>query len=148
MWWGDQSTVPVASENLCFWPVNESESGWIFRGLPPPTPHFLGPSPPTPLHHCARPKKHYVGLHNTKAWKGWEILGWLGCNGQHGGWEHHWKFQSLSLSFTGDKHQTSDQHVALVNSSHLNCSSMAMSAWNLTKLQDLMSNTLHHTFQP
>ena len=43
---------------------------------------------------------------------------------------------------------SSNWHDALVNSSHLKCSSKTMGAWNLMKLQDLMSNTLHDTFQP
>ncbi len=61
--------------------------------------------------------------------------------------------QKISATFTLKKWSktpifSSNWHSALVNSSHLRCSSMAMSAWNPTELEDLMSDTLHHTFLP
>ncbi len=73
MWWVDKSTMLVAAENQCSWPVNESESGW----------NFLGGS--LPQCRCARPPeyyialcKHYVALCSTmleeRIWEQWDGL--------------------------------------------------------------------------
>ncbi len=59
--------MPDATEFWCFWPPNESESGWNFLGdsCPPPlpAPHLGGFAPQTPQ--CGTQKSH----HSTK-WAG------------------------------------------------------------------------------
>ncbi len=77
MWWVDTSTF--AAENQRFRPINQSERGWYFQGGYRPS------GAPTHLCHHARHQKLYVALRKRY----WAV------------YTETAKFQSLSLSFTG-----------------------------------------------
>ncbi len=86
------------------------------------------------------------GLQHVQGWVGGHCLWHVA---RESGWPHP---QKISANFTKKKWSktlkfTRYWHKPLVNSQYFKCSSMIMSAWNLTKLQGPMSNTLHHTFQ-
>ncbi len=115
---------------------------------------WRAPAPQPPLRRCARPQNRYVSL------------GWNGRPGNKRTEQYNQRQEQdmknmgagkapreISATFTfiyWSKTSIfgSNRHSTHHNSSHLKCSSITMSAWNLTKLQDLMSDTLRDTFQP